>query len=365
MAPHPKKTLIFEILKVLETYTDKNHPISQQEIVEKLRLRGVTVDRKSIKRNIEELIEMGHEIHYTAQKRSSVSRTTGEIVDSTKWTNIYIERKFTDSELHLIISSLMASRNIPYNQVKELVHKVESLSNERFHKMINLPTPADNAPNAPSDLFQTIALLDDAISNNLQITMNYSEYRTDKKLHLKSSSRNKEYNEAVTYTISPYYITSCDARLYLLASYLNHKREWTQAFYRIDRIANVIITENKCFPKNKVYGYGPDFDLKKFRQEYLYMLYPEEGKETVRASFRIPKWLLGDLFDMFTGPVFFRDETKDYVTVSTRVSYKSIRKWALFFAEYVIVLSPSSLVDDIKNTYHKALAQYENGGFNE
>ena len=58
-APPPKKMLIINILDILKKYTDENHrlKILNKEYCMK-------IDRKSVKRNLMNLIEIGYDIEY-------------------------------------------------------------------------------------------------------------------------------------------------------------------------------------------------------------------------------------------------------------------------------------------------------------
>ena len=56
-----KKYLIMYVLKILESNTDRNHPMTQTEIAEWLN-DVMPCDRKTVGRNIEALIEMGYPI---------------------------------------------------------------------------------------------------------------------------------------------------------------------------------------------------------------------------------------------------------------------------------------------------------------
>lgn len=85
--------------------------------------------------------------------------------------------------------------------------------------------------------------------------------------------------------------------------------------------------------------------------------------ETVQVTFRMKKKFLGELFDMFTGPISFSDETDDEVTVRTRVSYASMKSWAIQFSEFVVVTSPENLVEDIKKSLNHAIDHYQNKAF--
>ena len=147
----PKKLLIINILDILKKYTDENHRLSQKEIAKILeREYNMVADRKAIKRNLMNLIEFGSEfgceIDYSVTVR--MIETTNkdgekELVESEILSDFYLVRDFTDAELRLLIDSLLFSKHIPYSQCKELIEKIEGLSNKYFSAKVkhicNLP----------------------------------------------------------------------------------------------------------------------------------------------------------------------------------------------------------------------------------
>ena len=109
------------------------------------------------------LIEFGYEIEYSEALRM-VKNSKGELEESYILSDFYLVRDFTDAELRLLIDSLLFSKHIPYSQCKELIEKIEGLSNRYFHSKVkhirNLP---ENLPQN-KELFYTIEILDEAIS---------------------------------------------------------------------------------------------------------------------------------------------------------------------------------------------------------
>ena len=74
-----KKIIILYILNILRKYTDVNHPMTQQQIVEKLLTDyGMEVNRSTVKRNIEDLIDAEYDIGYTEIRRSHTDKRTGK-----------------------------------------------------------------------------------------------------------------------------------------------------------------------------------------------------------------------------------------------------------------------------------------------
>ena len=121
----PKKMLIMNILEILKKYTDENHRMSQKDIIDILeREYDMKVDRKAVKRNLLNLSDLGYRIEYSEKVRYN-KRGEEEIV----YGDWYLEKNFTDSELRLLIDSLLFSKHIPAKQCEELVGKIEDLAN--------------------------------------------------------------------------------------------------------------------------------------------------------------------------------------------------------------------------------------------
>src|SRR5699024_10357029 len=95
-------------------------------------------------------------------------KDTGEPVmeENELWSDFYLKRQFTDGELRLLIDSLLFSRHIPYSQCKDLVEKLEDLSNIYFKSRVRYIStlPEDKTDNR--QLFYNIEMLDEAISKN-------------------------------------------------------------------------------------------------------------------------------------------------------------------------------------------------------
>ena len=156
-------------------------------------------DRKAIRRNLLNLMDCGYNIEYSETIRNVPVRDkqTGEVLRDSKTGNtdhggkmnygsdFYLKREFTDGELRLLIDGLLFSKHIPYSQCKELVEKLESLSNIYFKSRVRYiaTLPEDKTDN--KQLFYNIDVLDEAINKNRKVSFEYVEYLTDKKLHSK------------------------------------------------------------------------------------------------------------------------------------------------------------------------------------
>lgn len=109
----PKKLLILNLLELLKQHTDAGHRLSQQEIAALLRREyGMKADRKTIRRSLLDLIEAGYDLEYT-----ETTRTNRRGEEETLLTDWYLRHTFTDSELRLLINSLLLSSLGAFDQL--------------------------------------------------------------------------------------------------------------------------------------------------------------------------------------------------------------------------------------------------------
>lgn len=340
----PKKLLIMNILDILKRYSDEDHRLSQKDILDILENEyDMIAERKSIKRNLMDLIDFGYNLEYSESIR--INKSGEEEIIYTDW---YLERDFSDAELRLLIDGLLFSKHIPYSQCKELIGKIEGLSNQYFKSKVrhirNLPI--DQPQNA--ELFYTIEILDEAIEKNRQVIFHYADYGTDKKLH----PRNNRQGEPREYLVNPYQMVATNGRYYLIGNYESHDNI---SHYRLDRIRNIKLLDTPAKPQNKVEEMKNGLDLPKHMAEHMYMF---SGKSE-RVILRTSPGMAGELIDWFGNGVTFSDETEDSVVATVTANLPAMRFWALQYAPYVTVMSPQSLVDTIKNDLKNASEKYK------
>lgn len=344
----PKKLLIINILDILRRRTDEEHRLSQKEIVDILRKEyDMVVDRKSVKRNITTLLECGYPINFSETVRK-IQNKDGEWEDSYILSDFYLERDFSDSELRLLIDGLLFSKHVPHSQCRDLIKKLESLSNQYFKSRVKyINTPSSNLPHNPQ-LFYTLDILDEAITKGKQVTFSLGSFGLDKRLHPKCHRD----GTVRIYTVSPYQIVTANGRYYLIGNgdgldYVSH--------YRLDRILNIDLSDKPVKAITQVEGLENGLNLTKHMAEHVYMF----SGETVPVTFRMKTYLINDCIDWFGTDVVFFDETEDEVSVRVMVKERAMRRWALQYALHTKVLSPASLAAQIKEDMQTALGNYE------
>lgn len=356
----PKKLLIVNIIDILDRYTDSQHTLTQREIEKILRDEYLMdVDRKSVRRNLADLIDSGvFELQYTAKPRMSKKMAknpdtgkmepTGEVEESFVYTDFSLVREFTEGELRYLVDGVFASRHIPESHRNGLIEKIESLGGRYFKA--HASNIAREAPTAlySNQLFYNIGLLDEAIQARRKVKFHYKGFGLDKK----SNYRLDKEGNPKEYVLSPYEMVAKNGQYYLICGDDKHD---DLANYRVDRIADVEITDERVRPLK---DFGSRADMDRYMREHIFM-YAGKG---VRSKFRIRRRMIADVVDTF-GDRFQvsdvdADEINGWMTVTATVNADALVVYAQSFAPDVIVLEPREVVDRIRENLSQALEKY-------
>ncbi len=350
MGRQAKKLSLFNTLEILKEYSDEDHRLTQAELLEYLKKDyDMEVDRRTVKSNLMDLIELGYEIESQETTRMIRNEKTGEVEESTIMSSFYLVRDFSNPELRLLIDSLLFSKHLPYSQCKDLVEKLEGLSNKYFRASMNYIStmPEDKTNN--QQIFYNIDVLDEAISKGKKVSFKYLDYGTDKKQHPKLDKDGKER----VYVVSPYQMVAKEGKYYLICNYDYYD---DVSNYRVDRISDIEILEAKAKPFEELkWSNGQRLDLAEYMKKHVYMYSSADSQIT----FRIVKPMISDIIDMFGKDVRFFDETEDTVCVKAKVNEAAMIQFAQSYAPDVEILEPLALREEVKERLRKGYRCYE------
>ena len=343
-----KKIIILYILNILRKYTDANHPMTQQQIVEKLLSDyGMEVNRSTVKRNIEDLIDAKYDIGYREVRRYHTDKKTGEKEETFIYTDLYYEHDFSESELHMLIDGLLFSRSVPYKQRKALIDRLGGLSSSYFNQRMNHVRCMSSDSPENRQLFYNIHILDEAIVEGKQVRITYGYYGMDMQLH----ENVNEDGSRKWQILNPYQMVTSEGRYYLICNKDNYD---TVANYRIDRIIDIELLEKPAKPKNQVEGLEDGLNM----EDYVYQNLNMFSGKPEKVEFVIPKKAVSVVIDFFGKHVRFHEEEDGTVTCSLLVSRESMKRWAVQMAGTVRVVSPPELVEEVREEIRKAAALY-------
>ena len=319
-----KKMLNMLILEILREHTDENHSLTQQEIIKLLDQNyGMECDRRSVKSNIMSLKELGYDI-------------------SMEHGNRLISREFDDAELRILIDSVLFSKSISTRQAKSLIDKIRKMSSKYFNAKVS---HVSNCPELHRTInkqaMYSLDTINDAIAEKKKISFVYNSIGTDFKLHPR-----KDHD----YIVNPYQIVANNGRFYLIGNYNKYDNI---SHYRIDRMTNVRMLEEKIKPMKDVSEVSKGLNLPKHMAEHIYMFSGESVEVTMLAD----KGLMDELVDWFGTDFWITEETNDKIKIHVTVNPSAMKYWALQYGPYVEVLKPTELreaiTDSVKLMYKK------------
>ncbi len=319
-----KKLALVRVLQILEKYSDYDHPLKQSDIVRHLESDyGITLERKAVGRNVALLKDAGFEIE---------SRRAGSFLEG---------RTFTDAELRILIDGVLSSKHITAKYSKDLIDKLCSLSSKFFrHHIKHVHSVSEWDKTENKALFYNIEIVDEAIEQKKQITLDYNKYGADKKLH-----------KTRTHRVSPYQLVLHNQRYYLMAK----SEEWGNIiFFRLDRITNMMISEERLTPVTTVAGYENGINFKDLSTAlpYMYTDRPEP------VEFIAEDCVIDQVIDWFGKDILIYKHGEHQYRIIVRVSPMAMEHWAMQYAPHVRVTSPETLADKVRENLKTALAMY-------
>ena len=310
-----KKALNMLILEILEQYTDSDHRLTQQKIVDLLEKNyGVPCTRQTVKNNLMLLGEMGYEI----------SMEDGIFLMS---------RQFENAELRMLIDNVLFSRTLSGKQAKRLIEKLTGLGNKYFRAKVkhvcHLPKliHSDN-----KKVLLNLDVLNDAIEQGRKVRFTYNSYGKDFQLH----PRRKK-----PYIVNPYQMVANQGRYYLLCSYDTSNR---LSHYRLDYMTKLEMLDAKVEPMNQMEDFVQGYSLPKHMAEHIYMF----SGPSVQVKMRVSEHMIGALIDWFGKNFHIVQEEADKLIVSVACNEKAMKYWALQYGQYAEILEPESMRDQIR-----------------
>ena len=320
----PKKTLIFRIYQVLEDYSDENHPMKQQDIMDKLESDyGIECERKAVGRNISYLQEMGFDIEICGRGAYLASR------------------HFENSELRLLIDSVLGSRHINSKYSKQLIEKLASLGGKNFEGHVkHVYSVGDWGKTDSKELFLNIELIDEAIEKGKKIVFDYLKMGLDGERH-KSSVRKA----------TPYQLVLHNQRYYLV---MLDDKYGSISYLRVDKMSNMRVLREDGIPLRDIEGYKNGLDYSLFSSGLPYMF----NDEQVTVKLKCKTFMIDELGDWFGDGYTVTPLNKDYFIATVKASKQAMLYWALQYNSNVEILSPEYMRDDIKGLLEETLKLY-------
>lgn len=326
-----RKIKLLKMWEILKSQTDEEHPMSTNELIEKLSLEGISVDRKILYSDIELLNQNGYEV-ITQRERSNV---------------YYVEdRSFFEHEVRILMDAVKSAAFITEKKTEELINKIAVLAGSKRGRLLKENVTKFSTVKANNEsIYYSVDPIVQAIKKKKKIGFNYSDYNI-KRERVPRMDKN-DPTQKRWYVVNPV-ATVIDNGQYYLSCY-DDRHGGDMANYRIDRMDNVTVLDD-YITKN------PKLDASKSRTK-KFVTYMGDPKTVV---FHADKSLIDLLFDEFGNNIKMREleNGRLHCTVDVQQSPTFIN-WCCSFGSRLTVISPPSTINEIKKHLEETAEQYK------
>lgn len=313
MTHNTSQKRILLLYKWLLEETDADHPIASTEILQRWEDAGVPSDRRSVYKDVETLLDCGVAIE--------MSRTITN--------NYYLsDREFSLGELKILIDAVEACQIIPNSASRHLVKKLTSYAIAEEKAELRRPVYVDKVyKTGNTNVFDITDVLYEAIREKKKVKFNYTDFAVN---------RSKIYrHDKAVYTLSPYFLKWNSDRYYVIGWSDEHQNI---SHFRIDRIGNLYITEEKA--EKKPTGLDPE--------KYGSKVFGMFGGKSEMVTLRCTNERMRDIVDKFgmRVPVEVVDESHFDVMVEVEPS-PPFFGWIFQFGGDVQIIAPENIKEEM------------------
>ena len=309
--------------------TDKDHPITSQQILAELDSVGVACDRKAILRDIEALTDYGMDILACHDNKKGF---------------FLASRDFEDWELKILIDAVQSANFLTKKQTDSLVRRLSQMASTDSAKTLS------DIPSSPSPVKigkgETSAVIDmilKAIRKKRKVHFLYTYTGGDLATKYRHSMK--------TEPVSPYALIWQHDKYYLIGN-------WSGAspfsYYRLDRIHSLELLDEDAVPLESLLPDG-EAGLRAYVDENIYAT---SGKR-VRIELEGSEDMTDTVLDAFGDNADIRWDGKNIrCTIKTNEN-KGLYRWLMQYAGSLKVISPKHIQEGVKQRLKAALTVYE------
>lgn len=333
-----KKASFLIFLKILEEYSDEEHPLSQKDIIDKFAKYGLEINRRTITNYLNFLRDETDLGYYVSEPNKSKK---GYYLETSS-------RLFDPSEIKYIIDALYSSKFLSSKHAKDIIDSLLSTLSkyQRANYTSSLYKSKISSSHKENDMlfFSNIDCINEAINKKKKITFKYKD--------IDVNGQKIYRNDGYRYSLSPYFLINNFGKYYVLGKSYNRDN---LSPYRVDKIDDIELTdigyENIESVKNL-----SSFTIEKYLKEHIYTF----GSKTSLCKIKFDeKYSIAyDVIDWFGDVTFTHDENGHYA--SFICDELAFYYWCLQYGENITVIEPFSIIKRIYNFHTKEIEKYKN-----
>lgn len=318
-----QKLSLLHIRDYLEQYSDAEHPVTSQQLIDMLADKGISCERKTIYANIAALQDYGVDIINQRGKNGGY----------------YIASRIFDApELKLLIDAVQSSRYLTESKSRDLIRKLCQQCNRYEANLMHRDIVIDRRVKTMNEsIYYNVDSIQEAISENRQISFRYFDWGIDGKRHY----REKEYQA------SPYGLCQDNENCYLLA----HSPRYGVTQYRVDRMSDIRLRDEKRTPCPELTG--------KELVSTANQLFQMFSGTLTRVKLRFHKSLANVVIDRFGKDTMMIPDGEEHFTFTVDVAVSPLfLGWVVSLEEKAQILYPQSVVDQCNELCRDVISRH-------
>lgn len=319
------------IYKLLEKYSDEEHPLSTTQLISMLEKQGITCERKSIYTDIVALNEIGCDIVTTMSPKRGY---------------FMANRVFELPEVMLLVDAVSSAGFITPKKTDSLISKLKTLVSveqaKSLESQVYVDTPGTKCNN--EEVYLIIDKLHNAIINHKKVKFVYRKRNVD--------VQNKRGFTEKTHRVSPYALIWKNDHYYLVC---NNEKYDNLLNLRIDRMKKLEELEEEVRPFSQVSEYDKKFDTQDYSSKLFNMFSGDECEVTFECDLSIQE----EMMDRFGAKIPLKAaKNNKFTTTVTAALSDGLVSWIMQYGELIKVKEPSTLVDMVKAKAEKIISNY-------
>ena len=311
-------------MALLQQETDELHPLSTNEICNRLSAMGISCERRTLAKDIVLLNEQGFEVMWCR-----VGKEKGHYI---------ADRSFSIPELKILIDAVQAANFITEKKSAELIDKIAALGGSHQADILQSNLVCFNTRKHTNEtIYYSVGYLEDAIQQKNKVLFCYFD--------LNEHGEKVYRREGHRYVVEPVALVFHEDNYYIVVYSAKHD---STANYRIDRMDSVEIigesvSQRALALRNEVAGYT----------ERVFKMY---GGQPVDIVIEFDDKLIGVVYDKFgeSTKMIRTHEHMCVATVKVQIS-PTFWGWLFQFGKQMRILSPAGLVDEQKTMIRKLI----------
>lgn len=332
MHTYPKRAKLLLLLDYLKRESDEKNPRTVVDIIKYLSKYGIDAERKSVYKDIDLLRDLDYDIVKIKNGREVAYYLADKLLEQ--------------AEAEIFASAICAARFVTQKKSSELIDKIACVFSKEqaraFKQRIEL---ARTKKTKNDEVYYNIDKIVTANNTSKRISFKYFEYLPDKTQRLKKDGRK--------YKATPYSLIWFEDALYLVC---NIDKYDNLSHFRVDRMAGIEVIEEKARNIEEVSEYKNYLDFDDYHKSVFGMFGGQ--RRTVRIRFH--ESLATAVFDRFGLDVQVSEIHDGWFTISANVRISpGFISWLTIFGDKAKVLSPTSLITEIKTMIRNLTTVYQ------